>query len=235
MLLAGLCHLGAAVALGNHDHRSPQTLEKLNVAIHASGGGRAKRPRRQPGGRFGRAGVIHRVRLEVIGETESRIDPFFEFGVRDVPGDDNFAAQRQTRRHGVLGEFGADLVHGTVEVDGDDFSFVRVPEGFGNPATGVILEFFQPDARGVDLGFDVAVCRAGHAHSHGAGRSMTGQANNAHVEGEVFAAELGADAQVLRGLEHLRFEGHVAEGLSLRIPLGGKGVEVLGGREFDRF
>src|SRR5581483_8815545 len=41
--LAGLAHLGRAVALGERDHRAAGRLELVDVAVHAPRGGRAER------------------------------------------------------------------------------------------------------------------------------------------------------------------------------------------------
>ena len=71
-------------------------------------------------------------------------------------------------------------------------------------------------------------------HAHGAGRTMARQPDNPHVEREVLAAKLGADAQLLSGLEDARLQFRVAEGLPQGVALRGKRVEVLGGRQLDR-
>ena len=43
MLLAGLCHDVATVALGNHDQAGTMILELVNVWVHTVGGGRTHR------------------------------------------------------------------------------------------------------------------------------------------------------------------------------------------------
>jgi hypothetical protein len=59
------------------------------------------------------------------------------------------------------------------------------------------------------------------------------QADDAHVEGEVFAAELRADADLAGDLQQFLFEFEVAEGLAVLVALGGQRVVVFGGRELD--
>ena len=63
---------------------------------------------------------------------------------------------------------------------------------------------------------------------------MAGQADDAHVEGEVLAAELGADAGLLGELEELGLELEVAEGAAALVAGGGQGVVVFRGRELHR-
>lgn len=64
---------------------------------------------------------------------------------------------------------------------------------------------------------------------------MAGEANDADVEGEVFAAELGTDADVAGDFEEFGFEFGVTKGLTVFIALSGEGVEVFGGGEFYGF
>ena len=62
---------------------------------------------------------------------------------------------------------------------------------------------------------------------------MAGEADDADVEGEVLAAELGADAGLLGELEELGLGLEVAEGAAALVAGGGEGVVVLCGRELD--
>ena len=62
-----------------------------------------------------------------------------------------------------------------------------------------------------------------------------GQADDADIVGEVFAAELGADAAVGAHVVDAFFPGEVAEGAAARAAGGGEGVEIAGGGELDGF
>ena len=68
-----------------------------------------------------------------------------------------------------------------------------------------------------DLRLDLAVGRARHADADRARRAVARQADHAHVVAEVLAAELRADAGLLRELEHLRLELEVAEAAAERV------------------
>ena len=92
---------------------------------------------------------------------------------------------------------------------------------------GVGLELFEEDAVAGDLGLDVAVGGAGDADADGARGGVAGQADDADVVGEVLAAELGADAELLGELEDASSPGRGrGRPWPQAEPLGGEGVEV---------
>jgi hypothetical protein len=64
---------------------------------------------------------------------------------------------------------------------------------------------------------------------------VTRQADDAHVEREVFPAKLRADAAGAGFFEHLRFEFDIAEGAAVLVAGGGQVVVILRGGEFDVF
>ena len=76
------------------------------------------------------------------------------------------------------------------------------------------LELLEEDAVGGDLAERLAVGRARHGDADRARRAVAGQADDAHVVAEVLAAELGADAGLLRELQHLGLQLEVAEGVA---------------------
>ena len=84
-----------------------------------------KEPEAYPGGRFGRAGVVDDVVLGILGKSLTFVQTLFEFGMGDVPGHDDIAAEQQARGHGVSGQGGPDLIHGLVEIDGDYLALIR--------------------------------------------------------------------------------------------------------------
>ena len=98
----------------------------------------------------------------------------------------------------------------------------------GDQPARVAVELLDEEAVLGDLRLDVAVGRAGDAHADRAGGAVARQADDADVVGEVLAAELGADAELLGGLEQPLLQLDVAEGLAVLVPLGGQAVEVLG-------
>ena len=64
---------------------------------------------------------------------------------------------------------------------------------------------------------------------------MAGEADDADIEGEVFSAKLGADADLAGDSEEFFFQLEIAEGLAVFVALGGEVVVIFGGGEFDGF
>ena len=60
---------------------------------------------------------------------------------------------------------------------------------------------------------------------------MARQADDAHVVGEIFAAELRAESDLVRLFQHLLLQFHVAERASRGVARGGQVVVVVGGGE----
>ena len=73
------------------------------------------------------------------------------------------------------------------------------------------LELLEEHAVGRDLSQRLAIRRARHRQRDRARCPVARQADHAHVVAEVLAAELGADAELLREGEHLCFEFDVAK------------------------
>ena len=115
----------------------------------------------------------------------------------------------------MLAQLGQDGAHGLVEVDMHDVLLLERAHGFGNEAPRIVFHFLQPNAIPVDFGFDVAVRAAGHPQSDRARGAVARQAHDAHVEGEIFAAELSANAGALSEFEDLGFELDIAEGATV--------------------
>ena len=98
---------------------------------------------------------------------------------------------------------------------------------------GLRSSLLQPDPLLVDFCLDVAVGGAGDAHADRAGGAMARQADDAHVVGEVLAAELGADAEPVRRLEEFLLQFQVAEGPAVLVAMRGQCVQVLCGCELN--
>ena len=62
---------------------------------------------------------------------------------------------------------------------------------------------------------------------------MTGQADDAHVVGEVFAAELCTEANAVSLFEYLFLELYVAECAAIFVARGGQVVVVVGRGQLD--
>ncbi len=93
MLFAGVGDLLRAVALGDHHHRAAERLEEIDVAVHAASGGRAERTGGVALRGLGRAGVVNRVLLEVVGQAFAGIDALLQLRVGDVAGNDDRALE----------------------------------------------------------------------------------------------------------------------------------------------
>ena len=129
-------------------------------------------------------------------------------------------------RPGCLDELGQDLLHRPVQVD-PDAVLVLAAVLVGDETPRIAVHLFEPDAVPVDLRLDVAVGGAGDAHPDRAGGAVARQADDADVVGEVFAAELGADPELVappRGA--CLSSSDVAEGLAVLVAVGGEVVQV---------
>jgi hypothetical protein len=174
------------------------------------------------------------VLLEVLGHALALVDELLELGMGDVARHHQGAGEQQRRRDRVLAELGQDLLHGPIEVDLHPVLVLPGPVGRGDEAPRVVIEVLDPDPLPVDASLDVAVGRAGDAHAHGAGGAVAREPDHADVVGEVLAAELGPDAQLVGCLEELRLQLQVAEGDALRAAGGGQAVVVAGRGELHR-
>ena len=91
------------------------------------------------------------------------VEPFFEFGVRNVPTDDNRSVERQTCGNGVFIQLFENFAHRLVEVYFNGVAFTGLAEFFGNELAGVTVELLDPNTVLVDFTFDVSVGRAAHS------------------------------------------------------------------------
>ena len=98
---------------------------------------------------------------------------------------------------------------------------------FRNELGRIGVEFFYPNAVGVDLALDVAVGGAAHSHADGAACAVPRETHHADVVCKILASELGAESYLLRFLEQFLLEIHVAECTSGLISRGGKSVVVF--------
>ena len=93
-----------------------------------------------------------------------------------------------------------------------------------------MLELLEEDAVAGDLAERLAVGAAADRHPDRAARAVARQADDAHVVAEVLAAELRADAGLLREREHLLLELDVAEpvtGRPSRTSAASRGTRAL--------
>ena len=152
----------------------------------------------------------------------------------DVAADDDGAVQKEGIADLEAGEFLEGLGNRLGEVDLDAVLVLGHAILLGQQTPRITVHLLDEETVLGDLRLDVAVGRAGDRHADGAGSAVAGEANDADVVGKVLAAELGADAELLRGDEELVLQLDVAEGLAVLVPLGRQAVEVTGGGELDR-
>ena len=106
---------------------------------------------------------------------------------------------------------------------------------FGEVFRRVAFQFFEENAVARYFSQDLSVGRAGYGNADRAGCAVAGQANNAHIVAEVFAAKLRANADFVTHFEDLFFHFEIAESLAVFIALRGQGVEIFGTCEFGGF
>jgi hypothetical protein len=146
--------------------------------------------------------------------------------VGDIARHDDGAVQRQTGGDRVGGQLRQDLAHRLIEINADHFAFTLLTQRFRDVLARVALQFFNPDTVAVDFGFDIAVSGAGDAHADRAGGAVARQANHADIVGEVFAAELRAEAEILRFQQQLLLQLNIAERLAVLVTFGRQAVVV---------
>ena len=146
----------------------------------------------------------------------------------DVARHNDGAVQAQARGDGVLAQFFQNFLHRAVQVNGDSFAGGHA-QGFRNILAGVGFQLFNKDALRRDLGFRVAVRRAGDSQANRAGGAVAGQPDNAHVQSVPLAAELGAQAQFARFFMQFLFQFQVTEGAAVFVPRSRQIVVVLRG------
>lgn len=93
--------------------------------------------------------------------------------------------------------------------------------GLREEAGRVALQLLQEDALGGDLRRRLAVRRAGDRDGDREGGAVAGEADDADVVAEVLAAELRADADLLRQFEDLLLQRLVAEAVAQGEPSRG--------------
>ncbi len=116
VLLAGIRHHLAAVALGYHHEACAVILELVYIRIHAVGGSRAHGATGVTLGSLCRTGVEDGMILEVLRHVLTGIETRLQLGVCYVAGHDDGALEVDTRAHGVLGELGTHGIDALVEV-----------------------------------------------------------------------------------------------------------------------
>ena len=231
---AGLAHLRRTVALGEHHHRAARGLELIDEGIHPP---RRRRPEGARGvtrrGLRG-AGVVDGMVLEVIAHRLATVEPLADLGVRGVAGDDHRAGQRQTRADGMSAQLGEDLFHRPGEIDAHhrtaEFRFVHDGQEMG----GVVLQLLEEDALAGDLSQRLPVRRAGDPEADRQRGAMPGKPDHAHVVAEIFAAELRADAELLRELMNFLLEREIAKRMSVGPSRSGERVEIFRRGELHR-
>ena len=103
------------------------------------------RTARHTGRSLGRTCIVDGMILEIFGHRLTSIQAFLNLGVCDVATHDDGAVERKTSRNGVLVELCENFRHGAIEVNLHRFTFTSLAIFFGDEATGIVVEFFNPD------------------------------------------------------------------------------------------
>ena len=133
-------------------------------------------------------------------------------------GHDDGPGQLHTGLHGQLGQLGADVIHGLVEIDAHGVVGGRTQLHFGLggiEAARIGVQLLQEDALGGDLGARLTVRGTGHCERHRKRGAVARQADDTHVVAEVLATELCADANLASEVEYLVLDFLVAETVAL--------------------
>ena len=160
---------------------------------------------------LGRTGVVDGMVFDVLRQVFATVQTFFQLGVCDVTAYDDGSIQRQTGGNRILGQFLQNIGHRLVQVNLHHVAFTGlygVLSGISSP--GLLSRLFNPDTFFIDFTLDVTVGRAGNTQTHGTGRTVTRQADDAYVVSQIFTAELGTEAN-LELLPVPAFQFHIAE------------------------
>ena len=152
----------------------------------------------------------------------------------NVASDDQRPRQAEPRLDRILRQGTADLVHRLGEIDRHDLAAQRRVADLGQETRRVGLELFEKHALGGDLAEDLAVGRARYADPDRQAGAMTRQPDHPDIVAEILAAELCADPEAARQLEHLLLEIAVAIGLAVTVSLLREIVEITAAGQLDR-
>ena len=208
------------------------TLEEIHIRVHTSGSGGSHRTASHAGRSLRRSSVVDGVVFEIFGHRLTSIQAFLNLSVRNVATHDDGAVERKTSRHGILVEFGKNFGHGAIEVNLHRFTLTSLAIFFGDEATGVIIEFFNPDTIFVDFALDVAVGRATHTKTYGARSTVARKANHADVVGKVFTTKLRTKTNLASFFKQASFEFYITESATSFISSSGEGIVEVSRSQF---
>jgi hypothetical protein len=174
-------------------------LEQVHVAVHAAGGGGPERSRWHcpPASwpvRHSRWGIAPGTRAAAAPASSISLKRAWAMSRADHDG----AGQQQRVAHLEGGQLLQRLAHGPGQVDP-----VAVGRGAphrycsGKQASRVAIQLLDEQTVPGDLRPDVAVGGTGDRHAHRAAGAVARQADDPDVMGEVFAAELRPDPELL--------------------------------------
>ena len=209
---AGVGDCLGAVPLGYHNQGGAVVLEFIHIRVHTIGRGGAHRAAGHPLGSLGRTGIEDGMILEIGGHFFSGVKAGLQFSVGDIAGHDDGALQIDAGADCIAAELCTNGVDALVQVYLDALgTLAGAAELLWNKFGRIAVQLLDPYAVSVDLGLDIAVRAAADTHSDGAAGTVAGQAYDADVVGQVFAAELGAKADFLRLFQEFFLQVDVAE------------------------
>ena len=169
--------------------------------------------------------------LEVLRHRFACIQTRFDLRMCDVTTNDDGAVQAQTRSDRVFRQDSTYIFHRLVEVDTYGIAFACLTQFLGNERSRVVIQLLNPYTVFVDLTFDVSVSRAAYAQANRAACTVTRQTNNTYVVRHVLSAELCTEADLVRLLQELLLQLHIAESTTSLIARRRQGVVIMGRSE----
>eukprot|EP00123_Amoebidium_parasiticum_P000658 comp11521_c0_seq1/m.5971 comp11521_c0_seq1/g.5971 ORF comp11521_c0_seq1/g.5971 comp11521_c0_seq1/m.5971 type:complete len:414 (+) comp11521_c0_seq1:338-1579(+) len=229
VVLAGLGHGLAAVALGKRDHAATVLLEEVDIRVHAAGSGGTKRARGHAGGGLCWASIVDNVVLDVLGQALAGIDPLLELGVGNVTCHHQGTAQRQAGLDRVLAQLLEDVCHGLVEVHIHHVTAKVRLRDLGQVLCWVCLEGLNEHTFLGHLAQSLTIGTARHTNADRAGGAVAGQTDDSDIVGKVLAAKLRTNAGFLAQLVNLLLELNVPESPA-EVVAGSWQVIIVSGR-----
>ena len=210
-------------------------LELVHIGIHTVGRGRSHGAAGIALWSLGRSGIEDGMILEVGRHLFASIQTSLQLGVRDVAGHDDRTLQVDTCRNGILRQFSTNGINALVQVDDNlVLAFASLCILGRNQFSRIGIHLLEPDTVGVDLRFDIAVGRTTHAHTDGARCAMARQTDDANVVGQILAAELCAQTNLMGLFEQFVLKVDVAESTSCLVASRGQSVVILDGGQLHR-
>ena len=149
-----------------------------------------------------------------------------------ITGYDNRTVEAKSGADRIFGELCENLRHRAVKINLHGIPFSGIAKLLRNQFIRLIIHLLNPDTVGIDLGFDVSVCRAADSQTNRATGTMARKPDDTDIMSEIFSSELGTKANLMCLFQKLLLQLHVAERPSGLISGSRQFIIIMGGSKF---